>query len=224
MSQRAGRPGGHAPARIRASHSPTCCWPSPATTRFTACGERLALGDETTDATGYRHQWFVDGDVGRLAAARGHGRTDRRCSGLARHFRDHGQDPGAYLQADDIWSIARHRAFLCRYAQERAGPADAALASWAAENVAPLVTKWGHIAPLLMQASLALRAGRAASASVPDTLEALAELERSAARVPRRTPLPSDHNAPPVDRRLGAVKFNGARRWQIGGHVVCSGK
>jgi hypothetical protein len=145
--------------------------------------ERLALGDETTDGTGYRHQWFVEGDVADWRRPVG---TDGPTAvlRLARHFRDHGQDPGAYLQADDIWSIARHRAFLCRYAQERARTdGDAALASWATENVAPLVTKWGHIAPLLMQASLALRAGRAASASVPDTLEALAELERSAARV-----------------------------------------
>ena len=145
--------------------------------------ERLALGDETTDATGHRHQWFVDGDVGDWRRPIG---TDGPSAvlRLARHFRDRGQDPDAYVQADDIWSIARHRGFLRRYAQERASAdGNGALASWADEHVAPLATKWGHIAPLLMQASLALRAGRTASASVPDTLEALAELERSAARV-----------------------------------------
>jgi hypothetical protein len=101
---------------------------------------------------------------------------------LAAHFRTRGQEPSAYVQADDIWSIARHRAFMCRAAQQRATvEGDAALTDWVGDHAAPLAKKWGHIAPLLMQASLALGAGRAASASVPDTLEQLAGLERSAA-------------------------------------------
>jgi len=101
---------------------------------------------------------------------------------LARHFREHGQRVEAYAQADDLWSIARHRAFLARYAQQVADRRDAgALAGWVSEHAAPLATKWGHIAPLLMQATLALGAGRSASASVPDTLELLAARERAAA-------------------------------------------
>ena len=101
---------------------------------------------------------------------------------LAAHFRARGQEPSAYVQADDLWSIARHRAFLCLWAQQRASAeGDAGLSDWVDEHAASLARKWGHIAPLLMQASLALSAGRTASASVPDTLEQLAGLERSAA-------------------------------------------
>ena len=101
---------------------------------------------------------------------------------LAAHFREAGQAPAAYAQADDLWSIARHRAFLARHAQalaERRGSPQ--LAAWASEHAAPLARRWGHIAPLMMQAALALGAGRAASSSVADTLEALAALERAAA-------------------------------------------
>jgi hypothetical protein len=143
--------------------------------------EIYALGDEMIDDGGQRYRWFVRGEVADSREPDGlDGPAGLRR--LATHFRDRGQDPGAYGQADDIWSIARHRAFMLRHAEARASTrGDDALASWARDHVAPLVKKWGHIAPLLMQASLTLSAGREASASVPDTLDALAELERSAA-------------------------------------------
>ena len=68
------------------------------------------------------------------------------------------------------------------YATEAAGrSADAALREWGAEYPEPLARRWGHVAPLLMQAMLALGAGRKASASVPETLEELAEREEAAA-------------------------------------------
>jgi hypothetical protein len=142
--------------------------------------EVLALGDETTEAADYRHQWFVDGEVPdwRKPAGRDGPAAVRR---LAEHFRERGQDPRAYAQADDIWSIARHRAFLCRYAQAQAdGQPDDRLAGWVGEHARPLAKRWGHIAPLIMQATLSLQAGRPASSSVPDTLERLADMEASA--------------------------------------------
>jgi len=48
-------------------------------------------------------------------ASTGRGRSRPRAP-----LRERGQDPSAYLQADDIWSIGRHRAFLVRYAQRLA--------------------------------------------------------------------------------------------------------
>ncbi|MDQ6606644.1 MAG: hypothetical protein M3Z06_08880 [Actinomycetota bacterium] len=141
--------------------------------------ERLAFGDET-EPCALPHQWFVRGvaaDWRRPEGANGPDALRR----LAEHFRTHGQDPRAYAQADDIWSIARHRAFLHRWANVRAlQDGDDALADWVASQATPLIKRWGHIAPLLMQAALALGAGRQASASVPDTLEHLATLEQSA--------------------------------------------
>lgn len=102
---------------------------------------------------------------------------------LAAHFREHGQDQGAYAQADDLWSIGRHRAFLARRAASVAEVnADGQLAAWVAEHAQPLAKRWGHIAPLVMQATLALGAGRAASSSLPDILEDLAVREQEAAR------------------------------------------
>jgi hypothetical protein len=135
--------------------------------------ESLALGD-VTPAAPERFQWLVAADVATARAPEGPTGPDaiRR---LARFFREHGQSLDAYRQADDLWSIARHRAFLARYAAER-GAAD-----WVEEHAAPLTRRWGHIAPLVMQATLALGAGRAASTSVADTLEELAERETAAA-------------------------------------------
>jgi hypothetical protein len=143
--------------------------------------EVLAFGDETHEGHQHAFQWFtaaadpswtepdgLDGPAGIRA--------------LAAHFRERGQDPQAYSQADDIWSIARHRAFFCRRLQglaERDG--DDALTGWLADHGQPLAKRWGHIAPLLLQATLALRTGRAASSSVPDTLERLAGQEADAA-------------------------------------------
>lgn len=144
--------------------------------------EILAFGDEATEAGGYRHQWFVRGDVGGwrpAAGAEGPAAVQR----LAEHFHRGGQDPAAYVQADDIWSIARHRAFLARHARACAeARSDGELGAWVQEHAGPLAKRWGHIGPLLMQATLTLSAGRGASASVPDTLEELAERERQAAQ------------------------------------------
>jgi hypothetical protein len=58
---------------------------------------------------------------------------------------------------------------------------NAALAAWATDHVGPLARRWGHIAPLLMQATLALQAGRAASSSLADALEELGDRESEAA-------------------------------------------
>jgi hypothetical protein len=102
---------------------------------------------------------------------------------LAEHFREHGQDPRAYAQADDLWSIGRHRAFFARRAGSVAETTgDGELAAWVTEHVQPLTKRWGHVAPLIMQATLALGAGRAASGSLPDMLEDLAGREQEAAR------------------------------------------
>jgi hypothetical protein len=142
--------------------------------------ERVALGDEIPEDGDHCYRWFVRGKVSDSIEPAGHDGPDavRR---LAQHFRERGHDPAAYVQADDIWSIARHRAFLWRHAEARANArADAALAEWVDEHAAPLAKRWGHIAPLLMQATLALSAGRSASASVPETLERLADQEQSA--------------------------------------------
>jgi hypothetical protein len=142
--------------------------------------EALALGDEIAELEPQRYRWFVRGEVADSSEPAGYDGPDavRR---LARHFSDRGQDPDAYEQADDIWSIARHRAFLWRHAESRARVrSDDDLADWVDEHAAPLAKRWGHIAPLLMQATLALSAGRSASPSVPETLERLADQEQSA--------------------------------------------
>lgn len=139
--------------------------------------ESLALGDEAGAPDGWPYQWFVHGDVGDCLAPLGaHG--PEAVMRLARHFRERGQELAAYAQADDIWSIARHRAFLCRHA-ETVG--DAQAETWLREHGVPLAKRWGHMAPLMMQAALALGAGRRASSSVADTLDELAERERAAA-------------------------------------------
>ena len=145
--------------------------------------ESLALGD-VAPALAERFQWFVASKVDGARAPHGPTGPDaiRR---LARAFREHGQTLDAYRQADDLWSIARHRAFLVRYAAE-SGAED-----WVEEHGTPLARRWGHIAPLVMQATLALGAGRAASASVPDTLDDLAEREAAAAAA-----LPPDLSVP----------------------------
>jgi hypothetical protein len=141
--------------------------------------ESFALGDDARPLEHARFQWLVrgspdsrapDGLIGAAAIVR-----------LARHFREHGRDERAYRQADDIWSIARHRAFLARHAAATAGGSDPALGAWVDEHAAPLAKRWSHLAPLLMQAVLALRAGREPSSSVADTLDHLAALEPSAA-------------------------------------------
>jgi len=143
--------------------------------------ERLALGDDCAVPSG-RCQWFVHSEVSGSRAPEGAQGRDAALA-LAASFREHGQEPHAYAQADDIWSIARHRAFLARHAADVAADThDDALASWVTEHAEPLAKRWGHMAPLLMQATLALDAGRAASGSVPDMLEDLAAREHAASQ------------------------------------------
>ncbi len=142
-----------------------------------ALRESLALGDETVLPEGCPYQWYLATPVDDARAGHGAGGPDA-VSVLASHFRECGQDPRAYRQAEDIWSIARHRAFHCRHA-ERAG--DQFLRSWAREYGSQLARKWSHMAPLMMQATLALEAGREASGSVAATLEQLGALEQAAA-------------------------------------------
>ena len=118
---------------------------------------RAAWGTGINGLRPPRHGRRRRGTAPRPAAGR------RRPGGAApagRAFETRGQEPDAYGQADDIWSIARHRAFLLRYAESRPEPEASA---WVTEHGAALARRWGHIAPLLMQAVLSLRIGRPAS-------------------------------------------------------------
>ncbi len=143
--------------------------------------EVLAFGDDTAPLPWHAYQWFVHGAVDGVRKPEGADGPNGLLR-LAAHFRDRGQDPAAYGQADDIWSIGRHRAFLCRLVEEIAAErGDGGLAGWLEEHGTPLAKRWGHVAPLLMQATLALRSGRPASTSVPDVLEELAGREEAAA-------------------------------------------
>jgi len=144
--------------------------------------EVLAFGDNTAPLQWHGYQWFEQGTVERVRKPDGADGPDGLML-LAAHFREHGQDPAAYRQADDIWSIGRHRAFLTQLAGEGAAASgDGELAAWLEEHAAPLTKRWGHVAPLLMQATLALGSGRPASTSVSDVLEDLAARERAAAQ------------------------------------------
>jgi hypothetical protein len=136
--------------------------------------EAFALGDDARPVPTEPFQWFVHEQVDGVAppAADAHGPDAIRR--LARHFREHGGEVDAYRQAEDIWSIARHRAFLARYAAQT-GDRDRA-----AEQLEPLARRWAHMAPLLMQAVLAVGAGRQPTGSVVTTLEDLADLEAAA--------------------------------------------
>ena len=146
-----------------------------------ALRESLALGDVAGAPDGRPYQWFERGGTASVPAPTGVEGPEAALR-LAAHFREHGQDPAAYGQSDDIWSIARHRAFLRLHAERTAAAhGDEPLAAWVQAHATPLAKRWGHMAPLLMQASLTLASGRAATASVPDALEGLAELERAAA-------------------------------------------
>ncbi len=143
--------------------------------------ERLALGDECPTPGG-ACQWFVHGEVTDSREPAG-AEGPEGVLALARSFHEHGQELSVYRQADDIWSIARHRAFLARHAAAVAEDTDhGALAEWVREHGETLAKRWSHIAPLLMQATLALGSGRTASASVPETLEELAGREQAAAQ------------------------------------------
>jgi hypothetical protein len=143
--------------------------------------ESLALGDDAGEPEAAPFQWYVSDEVGELREPRGASGPDAVLR-LAEHFRERGQDPAAYAQADDIWSIGRHRAFLFAVAAreaERRG--DDELGAWVADHGRELVKRWGHMAPLIMQAKLTLAAGRPASPSVTNKLEDLAARERAAA-------------------------------------------
>jgi hypothetical protein len=143
--------------------------------------ERLALGDDCPSHRGRSSQWLVRREVTDSRRPQGAEGPDAVLA-LARNLRESAQDERAYRQADDIWSIGRHRAFLARQAAEVAARTDdPALATWCEQHGEPLAKRWSHMAPLLMQARLALSAGRAASESVSNTLEELAERERAAA-------------------------------------------
>lgn len=136
--------------------------------------EAFALGDDTRPVPRDPFQWFVHEPVAETVAAGGaHGPDAIRR--LARHFREHSGDAETYRQADDIWSIARHRSFLARHAAETGAR------EWAAEHLEPLAKRWSHMAPLLMQAVLAVGAGREPTGSVATTLDELAEREEAAA-------------------------------------------
>lgn len=143
--------------------------------------EVFAFGDDTTPSQWHQHQWFVHGavdDIRKPAGAEGPEAVRR----LAAHFRERGQDIDAYRQADDIWSIARHRSFLCRVVEETMlVREDDVIADWLEVHATPLAKRWGHVSPLLMQATLTLESGRPASTSVADTLDELAERETAAA-------------------------------------------
>jgi hypothetical protein len=151
-----------------------------------ALRERLALGDDNPPPPG-RYQWLVRAEVGDTHPPAGLEGPDALAE-LARHMRTHAQDVDAYRQADDLWSIARHRAFLSHHAAlVAAHSGEERLAIWTREHAEPLAKRWAHMAPLLMQARLALGAGREASDSVSSTLEDLAGLERTAAQAFTRT-------------------------------------
>jgi hypothetical protein len=144
--------------------------------------ERLALGDDSPPPKGGGCQWFVHREVTDWQVPHGAEGPDAVLE-LAREMRERAQDARAYRQADDIWSIGRHRAYLARHSAAVADRTDdSSLATWTREHGEPLAKRWSHMAPLLMQARLTLDAGRAASESVSDTLEELAERERAAAQ------------------------------------------
>ena len=138
--------------------------------------EAFALGGDARPVESGRYQWLVAGGIDQYAPDGAAG-PDAVLS-LAHHFRERGRDAAAYRQADDIWSVARHRAYLAQHAAAESG---AALASWVEAHAQPLAKRWSHMAPLLMQATLALEAGREPRDSVAQTLEELADREAAAA-------------------------------------------
>lgn len=137
--------------------------------------EAFALGDDTRPVPREPFQWFVHEPVEDVSPVAGGARGPDAIRRLARHFRERGGRADAYRQADDIWSVARHRAFLARRAAETGA------GEWAREHLDPLAKRWSHMAPLLMQAVLAVGAGREPTGSVATTLDELAGREEAAA-------------------------------------------
>ena len=146
-----------------------------------ALREAFAFGTDDRDLPTASFRWLVHEDPPSPHALGGHkgpGAIER----LAEHFRADGADPRAYRQADDLWSIARHRAYLARRANDDAATRDdECLRAWSRDHAVPLAARWGHVAPLMMQATLSLDAGRTPTASLPDVLSELAEREARAA-------------------------------------------
>jgi len=140
--------------------------------------EAFALGDDRRPSDERRVQWFVGGESTAPAPEGRSGPDAIRC--LALHFRDHSDEAAAYRQVDDIWSIARHRAFLAGIAADDAARSGTSVSEWVESHIEPLAKRWSHMAPLLLQAVLAIRAGREPTASVAETLDELAEREAAA--------------------------------------------
>ena len=147
-----------------------------------ALREALAFGEESAPRPWQPYAWFVRGEVEDWRALQG-ACGPEAISTLATHFRDYGQELEAYRQSEDIWAIGRHRALTTRHLREvAAAGGQAALAEWVSDHLEPLAKRWGHVAPLMMQATLSLQAGRSASASLPETLDELASREEAATR------------------------------------------
>ena len=94
---------------------------------------------------------------------------------LARHFRDHGSDPAAYRQADDMWQALRQRELAAAAARREDGaPGMPQAAAW--EQV---LLAWRKLPPLLMLAGLSAGTARSAKQSgrLADALDQLAEAE-----------------------------------------------
>jgi len=145
-----------------------------------ALREAFALGADERPLPAAPFRWFVHTDAPESPAPVGDAgpAAVRR---LATHFREHGLDPAAYRQADDLWSIARHRAFFAHeVADEATRRGSGELEAWVQDHVVPLARRWAHVAPLLMQATLALEGGRTPTTSLPDTLDELADREENA--------------------------------------------
>jgi hypothetical protein len=146
-----------------------------------ALREAFALGADDRPLPAAAFRWLVHVDVP-LAPDPGGFAGPAALRRLAAHFRDHAHRPDAYRQAEDLWSVGRHRAFFAHcVSREAAARQDEDLGRWAEEHAAAIVRRWGHVAPLLMQATLALEGGRAPTSSLPDTLDELAEREERAA-------------------------------------------
>lgn len=144
-----------------------------------ALREAFALGRDGRWVEPRRFQWFVQGESDERAPNGASGPAAIRR--LARHFREHGEEAGAYRQVDDIWSVARHRAFLTRLAAEHSALSGGPVADWVETHLEPLAKRWSHMAPLLLQAVLAIGGGRPTTGSVATTLDELAEREQAAA-------------------------------------------
>jgi hypothetical protein len=171
---------------IEESNLPSLAAAVPLDDPVVALREAFALGTDDRPLAATRYRWLRRGgrrDPTAQPGVEGAGALRR----LADHFRSHVLHPEAYRQADDLWSVARHRAFFVRVASE----GDEGLRRFAEEHGSELVRRWGHVSPLLMQATLALAGGRTPTSSLPDTLDELAEREeRAAAALPVGARLP----------------------------------